>query len=70
MRQPCVFFDRDGIVNAPPQAGRRYIEQPAEFTVLPEFLDALRVVQARGYAAVIVTNQKGVATGRIAPEAL
>jgi len=70
MRQPCVFFDRDGIVNMPPQDGRRYIERPEEFVVLPEFLAALRVVQARGYAAVIVTNQKGVATGDIAPEAL
>ena len=70
MRQPCVFFDRDGIVNAPPAADRRYIERPEEFILLPEFLDALRVAQAHGYAAVIVTNQKGVATGQIAPEAL
>jgi len=70
MRQPCVFFDRDGIVNAPPPPGRRYIEQPEEFVILPEFLAALRIVQARGCAAVIVTNQKGIATGRIAPVAL
>jgi D-glycero-D-manno-heptose 1,7-bisphosphate phosphatase len=70
MRQPCVFFDRDGIVNVPPQAGHRYIERPEEFVVLPAFLAALRVVQAHGYAAVIVTNQKGIATGQIAPDAL
>ena len=72
MRQlkPCVFFDRDGIVNLPPAAGKRYIERPEEFEIRPEFLEALRVVNGRGYAAVIVTNQKGVATGQIKPDDL
>ena len=70
MGTPCVFFDRDGVVNRPPPAGQRYIERPDEFEILPAFLDALRVVNARGYAAVIATNQKGVSTGRIAPAAL
>ena len=68
--KPCVFFDRDGIVNVPPQAGARYIERPEDFVVIPEFLEALRVVNARGYEAVIATNQKGVSTGRIREEAL
>jgi D-glycero-D-manno-heptose 1,7-bisphosphate phosphatase len=68
--KPCVFFDRDGIVNIPPQGGARYIERPEDFTVIPEFLDALRLVNERGYEAVIATNQKGVSTGRIREEAL
>ena len=63
-----MFFDRDGIVNQIPTT--RYVEQPQDFKILPEFLDALRVVCARGYAAVIVTNQKGIATGQIKPAAL
>ena len=66
--KPCVFFDRDGIVNQIPTT--RYVEQPQDFKILPEFLDALRVVCERGYAAVIVTNQKGVSTGKIKPAAL
>ena len=68
--KPCVFFDRDGIVNVPPRAGARYIEQPEDFVVIPAFLDALRLVNERGYEAVIATNQKGVGTGRVREEAL
>ena len=29
--KPCVFFDRDGIVNAPPVGGARYIVRPEDF---------------------------------------
>ena len=68
--KPCVFIDRDGIVNAPPVGGARYIVRPEEFHVYPEFLDALRVVNDLGYEAVIVTNQKGVAVGLVREEAL
>ena len=68
--RPCVFFDRDGIVNVPPQGGARYIERPEDFAIMPEFLAALRIVNEHGYAAVIATNQKGVALGRVREEAL
>jgi len=65
MSTPCVFFDRDGIVNAPPDP-ERYVLGVDRFHVLPAFLDALRVVNRRGYAAVIVTNQQGVSLGVLA----
>lgn len=68
-KQPCVFFDRDGIVNRDPHP-KRYVEQPDEFHLYPDFLDALRVVNERGYVAVIVTNQKGVGTGIMTQQAL
>jgi D-glycero-D-manno-heptose 1,7-bisphosphate phosphatase len=58
---PCVFFDRDGIVNVAPQT--RYVDRAADFHIYPEFFQALQLVVKRGYAAVIVTNQKGVSTG-------
>jgi D-glycero-D-manno-heptose 1,7-bisphosphate phosphatase len=58
----CVFFDRDGIVNAAPGADR-YVLCWEEFHLLPEFVEALRVVRAHGYQAVIVTNQRAVARG-------
>ncbi|MCX7009168.1 MAG: HAD-IIIA family hydrolase [Kiritimatiellaeota bacterium] len=67
---PCVFFDRDGIVNVSPSETVRYIERPEDFEIVPEFLAALRIVNERGYAAVIATNQKGVAIGRVREEAL
>lgn len=66
--RPAVFFDRDGIVNVSPGPG--YVERPEDFHLIPEFLDALRVVRERGYAAVIVTNQRGVGRGRVPGETL
>ncbi len=63
-RKPCIFFDRDGIVNEPPASGD-YILDEEHFVVLPSFLAALQVVNQRGYAAVIVTNQQCVSRGMI-----
>ena len=55
----CVFFDRDGIVNQSPGPG--YVERWEDFHLLPEFVEVLRLVRQRGYVAVIITNQRGVA---------
>ena len=59
--RPAVFFDRDGIVNRSPGPG--YVERWEDFHLLPAFLRALRLVRAGGYAAVVVTNQRGVGRG-------
>lgn len=59
--KPAVFFDRDGIVNRSPGPG--YVERLEDFHLLDEFIAALRVVRARGWPAVIVTNQRGVGLG-------
>jgi len=64
----CVFFDRDGIVNRHPGPG--YVERVEDFHLLPEFVDALRVVHEKGYEATIVSNQRGVARGRLTQETL
>jgi len=64
----CVFFDRDGIVNKSPGAG--YVERWADFYLMPEFPDILRMVHDMGYEAVIITNQRGVARGLITLETL
>lgn len=66
MKQKCVFFDRDGIVNESPGPG--YVERWEDFHLLPEFVEALRIVTRLGYVAVIVTNQRGVALGRMSAE--
>ncbi len=57
----CVFFDRDGIVNRHPGPG--YVERWADFHLLPEFVEVLRLIHQKGYEAVIVSNQRGVARG-------
>lgn len=62
----CVFFDRDGIVNQHPGPG--YVERWEDFHLLPEFVDILRFVRGKGYEAVIVSNQRGVALGKMTAE--
>lgn len=61
MKRPCIFFDRDGIVNEPPVAG--YVEHWDDFHLQPGFVAALRVTLSKGYPAVVVTHQEGVAKG-------
>lgn len=65
--KPCVFFDRDGIVNRCPGRGK-YVERLDDFHLQPQFFEALRVVNRKGYEAVVVTNQRGVARGRMTLE--
>jgi len=61
--RPCVFFDRDGIVNEEPLEGKRYITRVEEFYVIPAFWRSLEVVLSRGYRVVVVTNQKCISSG-------
>lgn len=63
-RRPCVFFDRDGIVNVSPGPGR-YVEKEEDFHLIEGFVRALAVARDKGYEAVIVTNQRGVSRGRM-----
>jgi len=65
---PCVFFDRDGIINESPGPG--YVERVEDFYLMPEFMDALRVVSDKGYAAIVITNQRGVGRGIMTQETL
>jgi len=67
-RRPCIFFDRDGIVNEAPKT--YYLEEPAAFFITTAFLRALQIATDKGYVAVIVTNQKGVSTGVVSPATL
>ena len=60
MKRPCVFFDRDGIANIEPSPEQYYILAPEQLLVYPPFIEALKIVAAKGYAAVVVTNQKCV----------
>ncbi len=68
MSRPCIFFDRDGIVNESPGPG--YVERIEDFHLIPSFFEALRVAHQHGYAAAVVTNQRGVGLGRMTPAAL
>ena len=68
MNKPCIFFDRDGIVNESPGAG--YVERWEDFYLQPGFVSALKTVASKGFIAVIITNQQGVAKGLYSEEEL
>ena len=66
--KPCVFFDRDGVVNESPGPG--YVARWEDFHLLPGFVEALRVALGAGYEAAVVTNQRAVALGLASREAV
>lgn len=57
--RPAVFFDRDGTLNE--ELG--YVGQLERFHIYPFAAAAVRQVNQRGWAAILVTNQAGVARG-------
>ncbi|NKB23981.1 MAG: HAD-IIIA family hydrolase [Kiritimatiellae bacterium] len=63
---PCIFFDRDGVVNESPGPG--YVESIEDFHIQEGFISALRVVKEYEHHAIIVTNQRGVAREIVAME--
>ncbi|MGH9475943.1 MAG: D-glycero-alpha-D-manno-heptose-1,7-bisphosphate 7-phosphatase [Terriglobales bacterium] len=55
----AIFFDRDGTLNE--EVG--YAGRPEDFHIYPWAAAAVRAVNEAGWAAVLVTNQAGVARG-------
>lgn len=55
----AVFFDRDGTLNV----DIHYLHRPEDFVWIPGAKEAIRYVNDRGYLAILVTNQSGVARG-------
>jgi len=66
--QPCVFFDRDGIVNRSPGPG--YVNHLDDFHLYPDFIECVRAAASKGMPALIVTNQRGISRGVTPPEEL
>lgn len=58
MRKAC-FFDRDGVLIAE----ANYIKDPDQVRILPGAAEALRLVHAAGFLAIVVSNQSGIARG-------
>jgi D-glycero-D-manno-heptose 1,7-bisphosphate phosphatase len=57
--RPAVLIDRDGTLTE--EVG--YVNHPSRLRLLPRSAEAIRRLNAAGVAAVVVTNQAGLARG-------
>ncbi|MGH7310357.1 MAG: D-glycero-alpha-D-manno-heptose-1,7-bisphosphate 7-phosphatase [Candidatus Rokuibacteriota bacterium] len=64
--RPAAFIDRDGTLTH--EVG--YVNHPKRLQLLPRSAEAIRRLNAAGVAAVVVTNQAGVARGYFSPDVL
>ncbi|HKB25304.1 MAG TPA: HAD family hydrolase [Methylomirabilota bacterium] len=64
--RPAVFLDRDGTLTE--EVG--YVNHPRRLRLLPRSARAIRRLNEVGVAAIVVTNQAGVARGYFSEEVL
>lgn len=62
-----VFLDRDGTINT---CVSRYVSTPIQLEVLPGAAEAIAALNRSGTRVVVVTNQRGLATGELTVEQL
>jgi D-glycero-D-manno-heptose 1,7-bisphosphate phosphatase len=66
---PTAFLDRDGTINVKPPEGE-YVTRPEDLVLLPRAGEAIARLNAAGWRAIVVTNQRGVALRRMSEEDL
>jgi D-glycero-D-manno-heptose 1,7-bisphosphate phosphatase len=59
-----IFLDRDGVIIRKAPEGE-YITRWSEVEFLPGSIEAIATLHGYGFTVLIVTNQRGVATGKI-----
>lgn len=64
-----VFLDRDGVINEKRPQGE-YVTSWSEFSFLPNAIKGLKYLSKKGYELFIVTNQAGIARGKLTWEEL
>ena len=60
-KQKAVFLDRDGTINK--YVG--FLRDIDDFELLPGVAEAVRLINASGYLAIVVTNQPVIARGEV-----
>ena len=60
MLKPCVFLDRDGVIN---HDRVDYVYRVEDFIIHDGVIDALKMLKEKGYLLIIITNQSGIAKG-------
>ena len=70
MRQrKVIFLDRDGVINKKMAEGD-YVKRWDEFQFLPGVTDALKLLAQNDCEIFIITNQRGIALGRLSEDDL
>ncbi len=64
IRGRTVFLDRDGTINRKAPEGK-YVESVEELELLPGAAEAVSALNRAGAVVVVVTNQRGIALGRM-----
>lgn len=64
MSERAAFLDRDGTINVKAPEGE-YVTAPEGFEFLPGAERAIRLLAESGWRVIVVSNQRGVALGRM-----
>lgn len=65
-RRPAAFLDRDGVLNL----DHGYVHHQGHFEWVDGAMDAVKLLNDRGYYVFLITNQAGVAHGHYDEEAI
>lgn len=68
-RRRAAFLDRDGVLNRKMPEGE-YVTTPEQFDLLPGAIRGLQLLFTAGYRLIVVTNQRGIARGKLTPNGL
>ena len=58
-RNKAIFLDRDGVINV--EVG--YLSNPNDFKIIEGSIEALKILNKKGFLLIVVTNQAGIARG-------
>lgn len=59
--KPCIFFDRDGVINRSP--GKGYVLCWDQFEFNDGIIDAIKWVKEKNLLVILITSQRGVGKG-------
>ncbi|KAI4450906.1 D-glycero-beta-D-manno-heptose-1,7-bisphosphate 7-phosphatase [Eubacterium plexicaudatum ASF492] len=64
--KPAVFLDRDGVLTEE----KSYITVMEDFKIFPYAADCIKRIHNKGYYAIVITNQSGIARGLLTEKVL
>lgn len=64
--RPYILLDRDGTIIVE----KNYLSSIAEIELLPGAVEGMRLLQDAGFGLIVVTNQSGIARGKLTPDTL